>query len=76
MDTLDQPTEAHKKIYNPKSNRMIIINGKIGGTWKRTIKNNSLKVETVPFRPLSKTKQRALAKAVKTYSKFVGKAID
>ncbi|GES81245.1 hypothetical protein GLOIN_2v1765343 [Rhizophagus clarus] len=27
MDTLDQPTEAHKKIYNPKSNRMIIING-------------------------------------------------
>ena len=27
MDTLDQPTKAHEKIYNPKSNRMIIING-------------------------------------------------
>ncbi len=27
MDTLDQRIEAHKKIYNPKSNRMIIING-------------------------------------------------
>src|SRR6266496_2321862 len=29
MDTLDQPTEAHKKIYNPKTNRMIIINGPV-----------------------------------------------
>ena len=27
MDTLDQPTETRKKIYNPKTNRMIIING-------------------------------------------------
>ena len=29
MDTLDQPTEAHKKIYNPKTYRMIIINGSV-----------------------------------------------
>src|ERR1044072_8772064 len=29
MDTLDQPTEAHEKIYNPKSNRMIAINGQV-----------------------------------------------
>ena len=29
MNTLDQPTEAHEKIYNPKSNRMIIINGPV-----------------------------------------------
>ena len=27
MDTLDQPIEAYEKIYNPKSNRMIAING-------------------------------------------------
>ncbi len=26
MDTLDQLTEAHKKIYNPKTSRMIAIN--------------------------------------------------
>jgi hypothetical protein len=29
MDTLDQPTEARKKIYNPKSNRIIVINGSV-----------------------------------------------
>ena len=29
MDTLDQPTEAHEKIYNLKSNRIIAINGQV-----------------------------------------------
>jgi hypothetical protein len=29
MDTLDQPTEARDKIYNPKSNRMIVTNGPV-----------------------------------------------
>ena len=29
MDTLDQLTEAHKKIYNPKTSRMITINGSV-----------------------------------------------
>src|SRR5437762_11124719 len=30
MDILDQPTDkARKKIYNPKTNRMIIINGSV-----------------------------------------------
>ncbi|CAB4434025.1 unnamed protein product [Rhizophagus irregularis] len=29
MDILDQPTEAHEKIYNSKSNRMIAINGQV-----------------------------------------------
>jgi len=27
MDTLDQLIEARKKIYNPKTNCMIVING-------------------------------------------------
>ena len=29
MDISGQPAEAHKKIYNPKSNRMIAINGPV-----------------------------------------------
>ncbi|PKK58499.1 hypothetical protein RhiirC2_796201 [Rhizophagus irregularis] len=29
MDTSGQPAEAHEKIYNPKSNRMIVINGPV-----------------------------------------------
>ena len=64
------------KNDNPIFNRMIIIDGKIEGTWKRVIKNNTVAIETVPFVPLPKTKQQALAKAIKKYCVFVGKEID
>jgi hypothetical protein len=63
------------KNDNPIFNRMIILDGKIEGTWKRVIKNNNVTIETVPFGPLSKTKQQALAKAIKKYCLFVGKEI-
>ncbi|HKZ68276.1 MAG TPA: winged helix DNA-binding domain-containing protein [Chitinophagaceae bacterium] len=64
---------AQFKNDNPIFNRMIIIDGKIEGTWKRVIKNNAVSIETVPFGLLSKIKQQALAKAIKKYCMFVGK---
>ncbi|HKO81176.1 MAG TPA: winged helix DNA-binding domain-containing protein, partial [Chitinophagaceae bacterium] len=64
------------KGENPFFNRMIVLDGKIEGTWKRVIKNNKVSIETVPFGPLSKTKQQALRKAVKKYCAFVGKEIE
>ena len=51
------------KGENPIFNRMIIINGKIEGTWKRVIKNNKVIIETAPFAPLSKVKLQVLHKA-------------
>ena len=57
---------------NPAFNRMIIINGKITGTWKRTIKNKNLRIETVPFRPLSKASQKVLKKSIQKYCVFIG----
>ena len=64
------------KNENPIFNRMIILDGTIAGTWKRVIKNNKVIIETVPFVPLSNTKQQALTKAVKKYCLFVGKEIE
>jgi len=64
------------KGENPIFNRMIILDGKIEGTWKRVIKNNKVAIDTVPFKPLSKTRQHALTKAIKKYCSFVGKEID
>lgn len=61
---------------NPAFNRMIIIGGKIVGTWKRVIKNKGISIETVPFRPLSKAKQQVLKKMIRKYSEFVGKEIE
>jgi Winged helix DNA-binding domain len=56
-------------------NNTILINGKVEGTWKRTIKNKSVVIETKPFRPFNKTKQRAVTKVAKQYSEFVSKEI-
>jgi hypothetical protein len=61
---------------NPAYNRMIIINGKIEGTWKRTIKNNNVNIETVPFRELSKNKHQALTRAIQKYCSFIGYQVD
>jgi hypothetical protein len=58
---------------NPAYNRMIIINGKIVGTWKRVIKNHTVNVDTVLFRPLTKSQQMLLNKAVNKYCTFIGK---
>jgi hypothetical protein len=57
-------------------NRMLIIDGQIAGTWKRSIEKNKIEVEVVPFAPLRKIKQEAVAKAIKRFQAFVGKSAD
>jgi hypothetical protein len=64
------------KNDNPIFNRMIIIDGKIEGTWKRVIKNSTINVEAVPFTTLSKSKQQVVKKMIKKYCVFAGKAAE
>jgi hypothetical protein len=54
----------------PRSNHMIVIDGKVAGTWKRTVKKNKVVVEAIPFIPLSKSKQTELRTAIKKYETF------
>lgn len=51
---------------------VIIINGKVAGTWKRTIRKNSVEIKLSPFRKLSKAESDAIQIQVETYGKFVG----
>ena len=51
----------------------VVLNGKIEGIWKRTFLKGTIKVDTVPFVALNKTKKQALMNAVRRYSSFVGK---
>jgi hypothetical protein len=50
---------------------VIIINGKVAGTWKRTLSKNSVKVKLSPFRKLHKIEHVALQDAVIKYGKFI-----
>ncbi len=56
---------------NPVFNRMIVIRGKIAGTWRRTLKNGTAQIQTVPFVGLNKTEYRELSFAIKRFESFI-----
>jgi hypothetical protein len=51
---------------------VIMMKGKAIGVWKRTIKKDSVLIETKPFRPFTKAQKSAVVAAAKRYGKFVG----
>lgn len=64
-----------QKLNNPRAsivfNRMLVIEGKIEGTWHRSLTKNKAEVTLAPFTTLSKTKEKLVAKAVKRFTAFV-----
>ena len=48
-----------------------VIDGRLAGSWKRTLKKDSVVVEAVPYRRLSRENTRALASAAERYGKFL-----
>lgn len=61
---------------NPVFNRMIILDGRIAGTWQRKIKGKTMTVETVPFKTLSKNKNREISKAIGRFRRFAGNSFE
>ena len=60
---------------NPVFNRMIIIDGRIEGTWRRIEKGKRVIIETLLFGQLKQSKHRAVIKAAKRYSIFIDKVL-
>ncbi|MGB8194607.1 MAG: winged helix DNA-binding domain-containing protein [Chitinophagaceae bacterium] len=63
--------DATSRYENPVYNRMIVLDGRIVGSWRPTITKNAVQVETSFFSPISKTKQQSLQRAIKKYEAFV-----
>lgn len=57
---------------NPLFSNIILVNGEITGTWKRTIKKTDIIMEYTPFVPLSKTTQAGLDKEAARFKQFTG----
>jgi hypothetical protein len=55
-------------------NRMLVIDGRIEGTWQRTLSKDSVDVKIVPFAPLSKNNKAAVDSAIQRFQKFVNTA--
>jgi hypothetical protein len=53
-------------------NSIIVIDGQIVGTWKRTLRKDVVVIETNPFSRLTKFEKRALTAAAQRYGEFLG----
>jgi hypothetical protein len=69
----NKPDFSQFKGENPIFNRMIILNGRIEGTWKRVVNDRKVLIETSPFSKLSATQEKELKKATRNYGTFLGK---
>jgi hypothetical protein len=50
----------------------LIIDGRLAGSWQRTIEPASVVIEVAPYRSLTPTEQRAVAGAAECYGEFLG----
>jgi len=59
-------------IFNP----VIVINGKVEGTWKRSIKKETVKIELKPINSFDKKTTELIMNKAKMYGDFLGLKIE
>ncbi|MBC7813013.1 MAG: AlkZ family DNA glycosylase [Burkholderiales bacterium] len=57
-------------------NNVIVLEGLVVGTWKRTLKKNTVIVETNLFRPLTAVEDEAVNSAAQRYGDFLGLTVQ
>lgn len=57
------------------SNNILIVDGQVGGGWRRTLAKNGVTLEVKLLAPLSAAKQRALVLAAERYASFLELAL-
>lgn len=55
-------------IFKP----VVLIDGKVVGTWARTIGKDPVRIDLTPFGPLRKVERQAVVEAAERYGAFVG----
>ncbi|WP_346317055.1 winged helix DNA-binding domain-containing protein [Chitinophaga sp. YIM B06452] len=68
---LDEAFSQHMSPPNGLLPYIILLNGKIAGTWRRDIKKNVIGMEYTPFKPFSAAQLKALKEAGKAFSTFM-----
>jgi hypothetical protein len=58
-------------IFNPT----IVVDGQVVGTWKRTLKKDTLVIAPSPFTKLKRAETHAIAEAAKRYGNFLGASV-
>jgi hypothetical protein len=55
---------------------IIVVNGRVAGTWKRTIKKDKVIVETIIFNPADRIPVRSIEKAANKFGEFLGSKVE
>ena len=67
---------AHATGVNPGGNGIfnpiVVIGGRVRGSWKRTIKRDRVEITATPFAAFTKREQRAIALEAERYGAFLG----
>ena len=72
MSYKDRRALATQGIKTVAYNRMIVVDGRIVGSWRRSLAGKSIEVETDYPAPLSRAKLRAVAQAIRRFTAFAG----
>jgi hypothetical protein len=57
---------------NILSNHTIVLDGKVGGTWRRSVGKAGVAIEVRPFAPMNAIQARRVARAGERYGAFLG----
>ena len=68
----DRRAVSSSGIFRP----MIVIEGKISGTWTKKLKKNHAAISLAPFESLTETKNKALLAAAEEYGNFLGLPVE
>lgn len=72
------PTE----VFDPANldrlvfNHILLLQGKVAGTWRRTLTRDSVRIETKPFRRLIEAERAAVTAAARRYAAFLGVSVS
>ena len=60
--------QARHGIFSP----VVVVDGRIVGMWKRTLRRNQVEIAVAPFGALSASAERSVARSARRYGAFLG----
>lgn len=71
----DLTKEQYEQLQDYSFSHLIVIDGMLIGTWRRSLKKNEVEVETWPFKPLDASERKLIAKAIGKYQVFLQRPV-
>jgi hypothetical protein len=76
-ESLEEPEDAMHLVGQGNAlSAVVVVNGKIAGTWKRTFGTRAVHVTLAPFRPWSSETERVVSEAAHRYAAFLGPDVE